>query len=71
MLYLNPRFSVITVTYNAEKGIGGYHANVISQTIIMNISSSTVHQKDGTMAIVNRYRDRISQVVSEPDKGTL
>lgn len=68
--HLNPRFSVITVTYNAEKVLEDTIQSVISQTyhhveyIIVDGAS-----KDGTMAIVNRYRDRISQVVSEPDKG--
>ena len=68
--HLSPRFSVITVTYNAEKVLEDTIQSVISQTyhhveyIIIDGAS-----KDGTMAIVNRYRDRISQVVSEPDKG--
>ena len=68
--HLSPRFSVITVTYNAEKVLEDTIQSVISQTyhhveyIIIDGAS-----KDGTMAIVNRYRDRISRVVSEPDKG--
>lgn len=65
-----PKFSVITVTYNAEKTVEDTIQSVISQTyhhveyIIVDGAST-----DGTMAIVDRYRDRISRVVSEPDKG--
>lgn len=65
-----PKFSVITVTYNAEKVLEDTILSVISQTyhhveyIIVDGAS-----KDGTLTIVDKYRDRISQVVSEPDKG--
>lgn len=65
-----PKFSVITVTYNAEKVVEDTIQSVISQTyhhveyIVVDGAS-----KDGTMKIVNRYRDRISRVVSEPDRG--
>lgn len=65
-----PKFSVITVTYNAEKVLEDTIQSVISQTyhhveyIIVDGAST-----DGTMAIVDRYRDRISRVISEPDKG--
>lgn len=67
---LTPKFSVITVTYNAAKVVEDTIQSVISQTyrhveyIIVDGAST-----DGTMAIVNRYRDRISRVISEPDKG--
>ena len=66
----SPKFSVITVTYNAEKVLEDTVQSVISQTyhhveyIIIDGAS-----KDGTLEIVNRYRDRINQLVSEPDKG--
>lgn len=66
----SPKFSVITVTYNAEKVLEDTVQSVISQTyhhveyIIIDGAS-----KDGTLEIVNRYRDRIHQLVSEPDKG--
>lgn len=65
-----PKFSVITVTYNAEKVLEDTIQSVISQTyhhveyIIVDGAST-----DGTMAIVDKYRDRISRVISEPDKG--
>ena len=66
-----PKFSIITVTYNAEKVLEDTIQSVISQTyhhieyIIVDGAS-----KDGTLSIINRYRSRIHTVVSEPDKGT-
>ena len=65
-----PKFSVITVTYNAAGVLEDTIQSVISQTyhhveyIIVDGAST-----DGTMAIVDRYRSRIHTVVSEPDKG--
>lgn len=65
-----PKFSVITVCYNAEATIEDTIQSVISQTyhhveyIIVDGAS-----KDRTMDIVNRYREHIAIVVSEPDKG--
>lgn len=65
-----PKFSVITVTYNAEAVLEDTILSVISQTyhpieyIIVDGAS-----QDGTLAIVERYRDRIARVVSEPDRG--
>lgn len=65
-----PKFSVITVCYNAEATIEDTIQSVISQTyhhveyIIVDGAS-----KDHTMDIVNRYREHIAIVVSERDKG--
>lgn len=65
-----PKFSVITVTYNAEAVLEDTIQSVISQTyhhveyIIIDGAS-----KDRTLAIAGRYRDHITQIVSEPDKG--
>ena len=65
-----PKFSVITVCYNAAAVIEDTIQSVISQTyhhveyIIVDGAS-----KDGTLDIIARYRDRIATLVSEPDKG--
>lgn len=65
-----PKFSIITITYNAEKVLEETIQSVISQTyhhieyIIVDGAS-----KDNTMAIVERYQANISRVISEPDKG--
>ena len=68
--HLTPKFSVITVTYNAESVLEATIQSVISQTyhhveyIIVDGAS-----KDGTLAVIDRYKGRITRVVSEPDKG--
>lgn len=65
-----PKFSIITITYNAEKVLEDTIQSVVSQTyrkveyILVDGAS-----KDGTLAIIDRYRSRISTVISEPDKG--
>ena len=66
----NPRFSVITVTYNAEKVIEKTIQSVVGQTykeweyIIIDGAS-----KDKTLTIAENYKGRIAKVISEPDKG--
>ena len=68
--HLTPKFSVITVCYNAQATIEDTIQSVIAQTyhhveyIIVDGAS-----KDRTMDIVNRYREHIAIVVSERDKG--
>ena len=64
------KVSIITVSYNSEDTIRGTIESVLSQDysdieyIIVDGASS-----DGTIAIVNEYRDRITHIVSEPDSG--
>lgn len=64
------KISVITVCYNAEETVENTILSVLSQDypnveyIIIDGAS-----KDGTLEIVERYRDRLAQWVSEPDKG--
>lgn len=65
-----PKFSIITVTYNAQAVLEDTIQSVVSQTyrhveyIIVDGAS-----RDNTLAIINRYKERITTVVSEPDKG--
>lgn len=65
-----PKFSIITVTYNAEAVLEDTILSVLSQTyrqveyIIVDGAS-----KDGTPAIIHRYKERIARIVSEPDRG--
>lgn len=68
-----PRITIITVCFNAQDVIEKTLRSVVSQTydnleyVIVDGAS-----KDGTMAIVERYRERIERcgrIVSEPDKG--
>lgn len=68
--YLHPKFSVITVTYNAGKVLEDTIQSVVFQTY-RNVEYIIVdgNSKDNTLEIVDKYRNRISQVISEPDKG--
>ncbi|MCE7995850.1 MAG: glycosyltransferase [Roseivirga sp.] len=64
------RVSIITVVYNGERFIKSAIESVLNQNygdiehIVIDGDSS-----DGTMEIINRYKDKISTIVSEPDKG--
>lgn len=68
--HYSPTFSVITVTFNAADTL---------ETTIQSVIAQTYHQveyliidgasKDGTLDIIESYKDRVSKVVSEPDKG--
>lgn len=67
---LHPTFSIITVTFNAEAYLEGTIQSVLEQTysrveyIIVDGAS-----KDGTLQIIQQYKDRIARWISEPDKG--
>jgi glycosyltransferase involved in cell wall biosynthesis len=62
--------SIITITYNAEKYLERTILSVINQTyphieyLIIDGQS-----KDGTLAIAQKYADKITTILSEPDKG--
>lgn len=65
-----PKISVVTVTFNAVDVIEKTLLSVLGQRyenleyLIIDGASS-----DGTMAVVDRYRDRIDYISSEPDRG--
>ncbi len=65
-----PRISIITVCYNAGKTIEPTIQSVINQTflnfeyIIIDGAST-----DNTLNIINKYKDNITHIISEPDKG--
>lgn len=64
------KVSIITVCYNSEKTIKSTIKSVVSQDypnkeyIIVDGGS-----KDGTMAIVDSFKDSVAKKISEPDKG--
>ena len=65
-----PKITVITVCYNAETSIEDTISSVLAQTypdveyiIIDGLSN------DGTVRLIEKYRDRISKFVSERDNG--
>ncbi len=67
---IQPKFSIITVCFNAESVIERTLKSVAEQTypgveyLIIDGAS-----KDGTLEIVSRYEQHITRVVSEPDHG--
>ncbi len=66
----NPKFSIITVTFNAEKTIRRTLKSVASQsyTHIEHIIIDGASQ-DGTLNIVKEFPSSVSKVISEPDHG--
>ena len=66
----SPKISVVTVCYHAVDTIEKTILSVINQTY-QNIEYVVIDggSKDGTVDIVNKYRDRIAYFVSERDKG--
>ena len=64
------KISIITIAYNSAETIEATIQSVIAQDypeveyIIIDGAS-----KDGTMEVVDKYREHIAVVVSEPDKG--
>ncbi len=64
------KVSIITVCYNSAKTLEETIHSVLGQTytdieyIVIDGDS-----RDGTAAIISKYRSQIAQVVSEPDKG--
>ena len=66
----NPKFTVITVTFNASKSLEKTIQSVISQTY-RNVEYIIVDgkSKDNTLQIADTYKQWIHCLVSEPDKG--
>jgi glycosyltransferase involved in cell wall biosynthesis len=67
---LSPKFSIITVTYNARKILENTIRSVITQTyphveyIIIDGAST-----DDTLLLIEKYRTHIHTLISQPDKG--
>ncbi len=67
---MTPKFSIITVTYNAEAFIEGTVQSVINQKfnsfeyIIIDGDST-----DNTKAILSDYKEQIDFLISEKDQG--
>jgi glycosyltransferase involved in cell wall biosynthesis len=65
-----PKVSIITISFNSVAEIEDTIKSVVSQNyenkeyLIIDGGS-----KDGTLEIVNRYRNQIDYLISEPDKG--
>ncbi|MET0573088.1 MAG: glycosyltransferase family 2 protein [Pedobacter agri] len=65
-----PKLTVITIVYNNVRDIERTIKSVLNQTypkieyIIIDGKSN-----DGTLAVIEKYRSKVSKIVSEPDKG--
>ena len=66
----HPKFSIITVTYNAEKVLEDTIQSVVFQTY-RNVEYIIVDggSNDNTLDVVHKYQERICKVISEPDRG--
>lgn len=66
----NPKISIITVCYNSEAHIEEALQSVINQSyenkeyLVIDGGST-----DGTLSIIEKYKDKIDYFVSEPDRG--
>ena len=62
----HPKFSIITVTYNAEKVLEDTIQSVITQSY-KNVEYIIVDggSKDGTLSIIEKYRQHIAHLVSQ------
>ena len=69
-VHLNPKFSIITVTYNAGKVLEDTIRSIASQTY-QNVEYLIVDgaSKDNTLQIAEKHKEHIHHIVSEPDKG--
>lgn len=65
-----PTLSVITIVYNNVKDIERTMLSVLNQTY-PNIEYIIIDgaSKDGTKDIIYKYKSRLAQFISEPDKG--
>ncbi len=68
--HVHPKFSIITVTYNAGNVLENTIQSIITQTY-KNVEYIIIDggSKDNTLDIAHRYSKHISMLVSEPDKG--
>ena len=66
----NPRFSILTVTYNAEAFIERTLQSVACQTYTQfDYHIIDGASRDATLALCRPYASVITEIISEPDKG--
>ena len=65
-----PRVSIVTVVFNAEAEVERTLQSVLNQSY-SNIEYIVIDGKstDGTLAIIEKYADRIDHIISEEDEG--
>ena len=66
----NPLISIVTVTFNSARTLQATLESVIAQSYA-NIEHVIVDggSSDGTMELIEQYRDRLAHVTSEKDEG--
>jgi len=64
--------SIITVVLNRKKTIEDAIKSVLSQNY-SNIEYIVIDgwSRDGTLEVINKYKDKIAKIISEPDKGVF
>lgn len=67
---MKPKVSIITVCYNSERTIEDTLQSVINQSYL-NIEYIVIDgvSTDNTLSIINKYKDKITTIVSEKDNG--
>lgn len=67
---MRPSLSIITINYNNVKGLEKTIESVINQTFIdYEYIVIDANSTDGSKEIIEKYADKITYWVSEPDKG--
>lgn len=64
-----PRISAVMATWNSERTLERALQSLLAQTGPVEVIVVDGASRDGTLAILERYRDRLAAVVSEPDRG--
>jgi len=67
---MTAKVSVITVCYNSEKTVENTILSVLAQSY-SNVEYIVVDgaSNDGTLSILNKYKDSIDKIITEKDKG--
>lgn len=67
---MNPKISIITVCYNSENTIEDTIKSVVNQTY-PNIEYIVIDggSIDKTLSIINKYKEKITTIISEKDNG--
>ena len=65
-----PKLTIITIVYNNVRDVERTINSVLNQTY-QNIEYIIIdgQSTDGTLAVIEKYRSKISKIISERDKG--
>ncbi len=68
---MSAKLSIITITYQAEKYLERTIQSVLAQGCRADIEYLIIDgaSKDGTLSIIDQYREHINQFISESDQG--